>query len=236
MRFKTKQTSGGRFDVCVDGVKVAEIHQRRDHVKAKQTDRIRTKQVWLHDVTWESAGLKQLFGSEATVGRDGAFRNMYSLRGKTGTADVKRALEGWTPVPADEEDLHRETFPDQYTHPLVGTRVRVNDVEGEVTRVITSRFGQLAIIDGDAKTAYPVDQCETVAPTPEQMECVFDWDYVEREGGDVRFDKGDRSMWLRCRADGGWDAEGVFIPAVAKWLLAHGFTKTAKGCYTTARN
>lgn len=113
MKVHTKKTTDHEFDVYANGVKVATIRQRRDFVKARETDRIRTKQVWLHDVTWDGDGLRQLFGDDITVGRNGTVRNMYSVRGKTGTADVKAALAGLTPVtkPEQPEELEAVDSP-----------------------------------------------------------------------------------------------------------------------------
>ncbi len=55
---------------------------------------------------------------------------------------------------------HREMYPEQYTHPLVGKRVTVGStVNGIVTRVVPSRFGQLAEIDGNAQTFFRVVDC-----------------------------------------------------------------------------
>jgi hypothetical protein len=61
---------------------------------------------------------------------------------------------------------HRFWYPEQYDHPLVGKRVRVCQyVEGDpiargvVTRVVSSRFGQLAHLDTSGDTAYAVRQC-----------------------------------------------------------------------------
>lgn len=49
---------------------------------------------------------------------------------------------------------HRDLYPEQYAHPLVGKRVRVADstVEGVVERVVESRYGPLVILH-----AYPPD-------------------------------------------------------------------------------
>ena len=56
---------------------------------------------------------------------------------------------------------HREMYPQQYEHPLVGKRVRVGvvDTEGTVTRVVCTRFGRLAILDGKADKAYLASAC-----------------------------------------------------------------------------
>ena len=56
---------------------------------------------------------------------------------------------------------HRETYPEQYSHPLVGVRVRLRTgaLTGTVTRVVSSRFGQLAEIDGNSETFYRVTDC-----------------------------------------------------------------------------
>lgn len=57
---------------------------------------------------------------------------------------------------------HRARYPEQYNHPLCGKTVRVKkrgepgasgnaaltDVSGKVERVVTSRFGQLASLEG----------------------------------------------------------------------------------------
>lgn len=59
---------------------------------------------------------------------------------------------------------HRERYPEQYEHPLVGRRVRVpgTNVEGVVERVVDTRFGKLAVIGGT--NAWPVQKCEVVVP------------------------------------------------------------------------
>ena len=60
---------------------------------------------------------------------------------------------------------HRELYPEQYTHPLVGQDVKVSTragarIEGIVERIVTSRFGLLAIIAGDQEgRAWAVSDC-----------------------------------------------------------------------------
>jgi hypothetical protein len=49
---------------------------------------------------------------------------------------------------------HRELYPEQYAHPLCGRKVTAAGVAGVVDRVVPSRFGPLAILVGDGKTAY----------------------------------------------------------------------------------
>jgi hypothetical protein len=58
---------------------------------------------------------------------------------------------------------HREQYPEQYNHPLVGYRVRVDTIVGIVTRVVPSRLGPLAEIDGQSDTLYYVASC-IIAP------------------------------------------------------------------------
>lgn len=62
----------------------------------------------------------------------------------------------------------------------------------------------------------------------------IEFDYVEREGPDVRFDIGNRSFWLRARTDGGLDAEGVSNKKVADLLIGLGFScgKASEGYYS----
>ena len=61
---------------------------------------------------------------------------------------------------------HRELYPDQYTHPLVGEDVKVVSkkdgsiiVRGNVERVVNTRWGQLAKIAGAGDTFYAVRDC-----------------------------------------------------------------------------
>lgn len=55
-------------------------------------------------------------------------------------------------------DEHRARHPEQYTHPLVGAWVRAPDGStGNVTRVVQSRFGLLAILEDNDRRAWPVD-------------------------------------------------------------------------------
>lgn len=61
------------------------------------------------------------------------------------------------------QKTHREMYPGQYTHPLCGKLVKLKGSLGKgfrVERVVSSRFGLLAIPEGgDGKTAYAVHQC-----------------------------------------------------------------------------
>jgi len=64
---------------------------------------------------------------------------------------------------------HKETYPEQYTHHLVGVRVRVvthagPQAEGTVTRVVQTRFGPLAILDDKADVAWAIKDCQEVKP------------------------------------------------------------------------
>jgi len=65
------------WSLLVDGVKVGEYEERHDFVKAKETDRIRTKWALLSSITWEREGLATVYGEI-----DGEMRNIYSARGR----------------------------------------------------------------------------------------------------------------------------------------------------------
>jgi hypothetical protein len=64
---------------------------------------------------------------------------------------------------------HRDAYPEQYSHPMVGKRVNVmhkgNIVcTGTIERVTSSRFGQMARIDTAAKdTFYLLSSCREAA-------------------------------------------------------------------------
>lgn len=55
---------------------------------------------------------------------------------------------------------HRELYPEQYVHPLIGKAVVVKNAKGEMfaegilTRVVQTRFGPLAILNGVGQRAY----------------------------------------------------------------------------------
>lgn len=60
---------------------------------------------------------------------------------------------------------HRELYPSQYEHELVGQIVRHKtkpEIEGECTRVVSSRFGKLAHVEGQ-KNLWGVWDLEPVA-------------------------------------------------------------------------
>jgi hypothetical protein len=62
---------------------------------------------------------------------------------------------------------HRDCYPDQYRHPLVGKRVKVrtrtsHETEGVVERVVQTRFGPLAHLEGGGDTAWLVSDCTPV--------------------------------------------------------------------------
>ena len=57
---------------------------------------------------------------------------------------------------------HRDQYPEQYSHPLVGKKVHIKtcsgfETEGVVLRVVSTRFGLLCHLDtGDQDTAYSI--------------------------------------------------------------------------------
>ena len=59
---------------------------------------------------------------------------------------------------------HREAYPEQYAHPLVGKRVSQDGKKlGVVKRVFSTRFGRLAQIEGqDAKRAFAIAKLEEI--------------------------------------------------------------------------
>lgn len=63
---------------------------------------------------------------------------------------------------------HRERFPEQYTHPLVGRTVRLlDDPQGRefvVERVVPSQFGPLIVDPDNHRLAYGVGQYEDTTP------------------------------------------------------------------------
>lgn len=66
------------------------------------------------------------------------------------------------------ERTHRDAYPDQYAHRLVGKLVNVKTrtgfkTQGTVLRVVVCRFGQLAHLDTSGDTAYLVSDCTPVA-------------------------------------------------------------------------
>lgn len=58
---------------------------------------------------------------------------------------------------------HRELYPEQYAHPLVGKRVKTPaNTEGVVERVVDTRWGKLAILENTHGRAYPVERCSVL--------------------------------------------------------------------------
>jgi hypothetical protein len=62
---------------------------------------------------------------------------------------------------------HRETYPEQYAHPRVGERVVVRRqdgtvaVRGVIERVVSSRFGPLALLEGQSpREAWALSACK----------------------------------------------------------------------------
>lgn len=62
---------------------------------------------------------------------------------------------------------HRDLYPEQYNHPLIGRAMRTRDCKaaGIVSRVMPSRFGALAVLGSDHRTAF---QAADLQPMPEQ--------------------------------------------------------------------
>jgi hypothetical protein len=67
-----------------------------------------------------------------------------------------------------QERTHRDCYPEQYQHSLVGKRVQVRtctgyETSGMVERVVTSRFGLVAFLDGSNTQGWLLEDC---TPTP----------------------------------------------------------------------
>ena len=60
---------------------------------------------------------------------------------------------------------HRESYPWQYEHKRVGERVKVVQqdrelAKGTITRVVNSRFEQIAFLDDNNDTGYLLSHCK----------------------------------------------------------------------------
>lgn len=53
-------------------------------------------------------------------------------------------------------------YPEQYNHPLVGKTVAVHGQVIVVDRVVSSRFGLIAMVKGDVGQGYAVDECKEI--------------------------------------------------------------------------
>lgn len=66
---------------------------------------------------------------------------------------------------------HRERYPEQYQHPMIGKRVEVRDLAGTVLasgtleRVAPTCYGSLAHLDDGGDEWYAIDYVHEVAPT-----------------------------------------------------------------------
>lgn len=59
---------------------------------------------------------------------------------------------------------HQQTYPEQYSHELVGKRVVVgNEIPFTVKRVINTRFGLMAVPEHDETQAWLVRQCVVIS-------------------------------------------------------------------------
>jgi len=62
---------------------------------------------------------------------------------------------------------HRQQYPEQYNHALCGKNVNVvthagSQATGIVERVVTTRFGPLAILEGIDETAWAISDCKVL--------------------------------------------------------------------------
>lgn len=71
---KKKKTGEDKADVIINGVVVGEYSQRRDYVKRKPTDRLRTKMATIRSIYWKTDGIEKLLGRKVPFGE---FSNMY---------------------------------------------------------------------------------------------------------------------------------------------------------------
>jgi len=75
------------WDLLVDNTVVGEYEERHDFVKAKETDRIRTKWALLSTITWKAEGLAAVYGQI-----DGGMRNIYGSRGRYTVREIAAML------------------------------------------------------------------------------------------------------------------------------------------------
>ena len=62
-----------------------------------------------------------------------------------------------------EHNAHRQLFPEQYSHPMIGQRVRtVGGTVFTVERVVQSRWGQLAPVPGSDGQAFRLADLEVI--------------------------------------------------------------------------
>jgi len=73
---------------------------------------------------------------------------------------------------------HRQLYPNQYTHPLVGKTVEITfddwktySHKGKVLRVCNTSFGPLVILEGDRGQAYDIFRCRVVDVCTEETPC-----------------------------------------------------------------
>ena len=57
---------------------------------------------------------------------------------------------------------HKELYPEQYNHPLVGKNAKVSGEKTfkSITRIVNSRFGMLAVLGDENKNAWPLSKLE----------------------------------------------------------------------------
>lgn len=73
--------------------------------------------------------------------------------------DTTQSQSG-APIEADLKRIgtartHREAYPEQYAHPMVGRRVKLPSGQlGAIERVVGSRFGQMVHLDTDAEGSF----------------------------------------------------------------------------------
>lgn len=60
---------------------------------------------------------------------------------------------------------HREMYPEQYSHPIVGKTVSISNsaIVGKVSRVVGSRFGMLVILEEHGNdNAWPIESAAEI--------------------------------------------------------------------------
>lgn len=66
---RKKKINDSDSDILINGIVIATLSQRKDYVKRKSTDRIRTKMATIRSLHWNSEGLSKLLGKKITAGK-----------------------------------------------------------------------------------------------------------------------------------------------------------------------
>lgn len=92
VKVKRKKIDAGKYEIYAGDIKIADYTQRKDLVKARSTDRIRTKLGTTKYLSWNQTGLSKLFNIKVAASSASGWSNADFYHTSVGSSTTTSAI------------------------------------------------------------------------------------------------------------------------------------------------